>query len=493
MVNLFTSNQPSPYCQFNEDTVMLCDSNIQRMKLLLKDTATSSSSVSVESKTKLLCSIYLQLKSQEKADFLRHLVMNYGVNHSSVQKCARSFLSSQEQGESSRIKAEENLRSSLTPYYIGLFGHIGRLEGGVKFLVDLRKDVLYLLSMLEPNKSIAPNIKALNKTLRDLLSLWFSAGFMRLQRVTWDSSCDMLQKISEYEAVHPVRSWGDLKLRVGPYRRCYVFTHSSMPKEPIVVLHTALTTEISTSIQSIVNHAHLQLEEKLFQPLSKDVVEDPKNIHAAVFYSISSTQKGLQGIELGTQLIKQAVKDVLAEFPRISLFSTLSPVPGFRDWLLLELSKDERGALLSSFFLTDEEYTSLKDHLCKNNAVSVREQILEMLKSNQWLQDANLSELLKVPFMRLCAQYLYREKRRGYALNSVAHFHLRNGACIWRLNWLADKSPRGLTSSCGIMVNYRYFLEATEINSQRYIEKQHVEASEQFLHLLGLSHHKSSL
>ncbi|XP_076373702.1 malonyl-CoA decarboxylase, mitochondrial-like isoform X3 [Tachypleus tridentatus] len=472
---------------------MLCDSNIQQMKQLLKDTAISNSSVSVESKTKLLCSIYLQLKSQEKTDFLRHLVLNYGVNHSSVQKCAQSFLLCQEKGENSRIKAEENLRSSLTPYYIGLFGHIGRLEGGVKFLVDLRKDVLYLLSVSEPNSPIAPNIKALNKTLKDLLSLWFSAGFMRLQRITWDSSCDMLQKISEYEAVHPVRSWEDLKVRVGPYRRCYVFTHSSMPKEPIVVLHTALTTEISSSIQSIVSHAHLELEEKWFQSLSKDVVEDSKNIHAAVFYSISSTQKGLQGIELGTQLIKQAVKDVLAEFPHISLFSTLSPIPGFREWLLLELSKDERGTLLSSFFLTDQESTSLKDHLCKNKAVSLREQLSEMLKSNHWLQDADLSELLQVPLMRSCAHYLCREKRRGYALNNVAHFHLRNGACIWRLNWLADKSPRGLANSCGIMVNYRYFLEATEINSQHYIENQHVEASEQFLCHLGLSHHKFSL
>ena len=59
---------------------------------------------------------------------------------------------------------------------------------------------------------------------------------------------DFLQ-ISEYEAVHPIRNWTDLKRRVGPYRRCFVFTHSSMPREPVVVLHTALTEEISNSIQ----------------------------------------------------------------------------------------------------------------------------------------------------------------------------------------------------------------------------------------------------
>ena len=55
-------------------------------------------------------------------------------------------------------------------------------------------------------------------------------------------------QISDYEAVHPIRSWTDLKQRVGSYRRCYVFTHHSMPREPVVVLHTALTCEISSSI-----------------------------------------------------------------------------------------------------------------------------------------------------------------------------------------------------------------------------------------------------
>ena len=57
----------------------------------------------------------------------------------------------------------------------------------------------------------------------------------------------MLQ-VSDYEAVHPIRNWTDLKRRVGPYRRCFVFTHSSMPREPVVVLHTALTSDITKSI-----------------------------------------------------------------------------------------------------------------------------------------------------------------------------------------------------------------------------------------------------
>lgn len=109
-------------------------------------------------------------------------------------------------------------------------------------------------------------IQQLNHTLRDLLLLWFSIGFLHMERITWESGCDILQKVtiasiftsmsifnfyisdssfanlkvSDYEAIHPIRNWLDLKRRVGPYRRCYIFTHPSMPREPIVVLHTAL-------------------------------------------------------------------------------------------------------------------------------------------------------------------------------------------------------------------------------------------------------------
>lgn len=63
--------------------------------------------------------------------------------------------------------------------------------------------------------------------------------------------CINLLQVSDYEAVHPIRNWTDLKRRVGPYRRCFVFTHSSMPREPVVVLHTALTNEITKSIHVI--------------------------------------------------------------------------------------------------------------------------------------------------------------------------------------------------------------------------------------------------
>lgn len=60
------------------------------------------------------------------------------------------------------------------------------------------------------------------------------------------------------------------------------------------------------------------------------------------------------------------------------------------------------------------------------------------------------------------------EKRRGYVLDPVAHFHLTNGASLWRLNWAGDVSKNGLERSYGLMVNYRYDLPDISENSLQY-------------------------
>lgn len=106
-----------------------------------------------------------------------------------------------------------------------------------------------------------------------------------------------------------------------------------------------------------------------------------------------------------------------------------------------------------------------------------------LLNNSLWTNDPTLTTLLKTPLQRSCAWYLYREKRRNYALNNVANFHLRNGAIMWRINWMADPTPRGSEHSCGIMVNYRYFLDDTETNSRNYIENNIIKASESVIAL----------
>ena len=53
----------------------------------------------------------------------------------------------------------------------------------------------------------------------------------------------------------------------------------------------------------------------------------------AIFYSISNTQSGLRGVSFGDSLIKRVVETLQEELPRLKVFATLSPIPGFRGWL----------------------------------------------------------------------------------------------------------------------------------------------------------------
>ncbi|XP_028305794.1 malonyl-CoA decarboxylase, mitochondrial [Gouania willdenowi] len=409
---------------------------------------------------------YKTLDKEDKLYFLTKLSQDYGVDHKSVSELSVKLLDTQLRDLATVLQAEDRLRYTLTPRYKQLLSHISRVEGGVKFLVDLRADVFEIISS---KASDSPDIKDLNATLKSLLSEWFSVGLLRLERITWQSPCEILQKISQYEAVHPIRNWTDLKRRVGPYRRCYAFTHAAMPGEPLVVLHVALTEDIADNIQSIVRE---------FATLESE--EDVNKINSAIFYSISSTQAGLQGVELGNYLIKRVVRELQSEFPHMAQFSSLSPIPGFSSWLqglLSQYRKEGRGSDL----LSEQEWKEVEQATDSSPGMQAMDSLRKLISTSEWMHSEKLPNVLEPVLMRLCAWYLYGEKRRGYALNPVANFHLQNGATMWRLNWQADTSPRGFANSCGIMVNYRYFLNETSINSALYLQNKVIKASEQVL------------
>ncbi|BES87681.1 Malonyl-CoA decarboxylase (MCD) [Nesidiocoris tenuis] len=450
----------------------------QRVLTLLKDAIAfhekNMSSWIIENKIRTLVLSYRNLLMDHKEGVIKTLATIYSIDSDKVYETLKHFKDISP-GRIISPDEEKRMKDVLTPLYIWLFKYIGRLEGGVKFLVDLRRDVLTFLQRIDRKSEVYSPIQQLNSNLKDLLTLWFCVGFLNLERITWKSSCEMLQKISEYEAVHPVRNWTDLKRRVGPYRRCFVYTHSSMPSEPIVVLHTALCTEIASSTRGIVAATQKMADESsTFDEFQ--TIEEPNKVTTAIFYSITSTQPGLQGIELGNYLIKRVVQELQMEFPKLNQFSTLSPIPTFKKWLfekLTTLENNKEDVPLQQLWIPVVE-------LCggwKN--------VKKQLHTNTWVQDEKLAAILEKPLMTTCAQYLYKEKRRGMALDNVANFHLKNGAVMWRLNWMADTSPRGMTNSCGLMVNYRYFLEETENNSRSYLENKVIKADEQILRLIG--------
>lgn len=68
----------------------------------------------------------------------------------------------------------------------------------------------------------------------------------------------------------------------------------------------------------------------------------------------------------------------------------------------------------------------------------------------------------------------------------VANFHLRNGASVWRLNWLADPSARGMAASFGIRVNYRYDVQHLLANNRQYVVDGRAAVAPSVLHALGV-------
>ena len=238
----------------NQEELITAAKIIETVDELIRLKDKSISSLTIERLTKKFIEQYENV--DDKDEVLVYLATNLKINEAALKEKAREVCNVDDPDPEQLTKAELQLRNVLDPPYNWLYTRVAQVSPqGVKFLSDLRADALNILA----SKKALTNehrlaLKAMSGHLKDLLAHWFSAGLLDLEQITWQSPCAMLQKVSDYEAVHPVRNWTDLKARVGPYRRCFVLTHRCMPGEPIVVLHVALTTEISSSIGSVVKH-----------------------------------------------------------------------------------------------------------------------------------------------------------------------------------------------------------------------------------------------
>jgi malonyl-CoA decarboxylase len=270
-----------------------------------------------------------------------------------------------------------------------------------------------------------------------------------LRRIDWSSPANVLEKIIRYEAVHQISDWDDLRARIdSPDRRCYAFFHPAMIDEPLIFVEVALTREIPEAIGPILSRERVPL--------------DPRDTTTAVFYSISNTQRGLTGVTFGSFLIKQVVEEISRELPNLTTFVTLSPVPGFMDWLVQEREKPDSDAIEPA----DRE-------------------TLAMLDQPGWHEDPRKREALKPVLGALAAHYfLSARTRRGRPIDPVARFHLGNGARLERIDLMADLSEKAIAQSAGIMVNYQYVLTDIEKNHEAYAEAGVVVASNAVKRLL---------
>ena len=316
-----------------------------------------------------------------------------------------------------------------------LFRRINLGPGGTAGLVTMREHLLDAMTRRN-------DLGAVDNDFVHLFSSWFNRGFLVLRRIDWSTPASVLEKIIRYEAVHRIRGWDDLRRRIDPPdRRCYAFFHPALVDEPLIFVEVALTGELPTAIAPILtNH--------------RDMVDVDKT-STAVFYSISNCQRGLSGVSFGHFLIKQVAEEVMRENPRLSTFVTLSPVPGLAQWL-----KQEREAKTSNI-ISDDDRAALAN-----------------LDIEGWWQIPDNREPLAEPLLRTAAWYfLHAKAANGAPLDPVARFHLGNGARLEQINFLADTSPRGLSQSHGLMVNYLYDLKNIEKNHEAYAEARNVVAS----------------
>ena len=298
-----------------------------------------------------------------------------------------------------------------------LLGLLNTSPNGMSDLLAMREALLEALPDL-------PELEPLDADFLYLLRAWFNRGFLEIRRIDWRTPAFVLEKIIEYEAVHEILDWEDLQRRLESDRRCFGFFHPSLPDEPLIFVEVALCRGLASSVQELI-----------FGEVEPDVeaVAD-----TAVFYSISNCQRGLVGISFGNFLIKQVVHELALELPGLRRFATLSPIPGFRKWLTREGGE---GGLAGEGGLGE-------------------------IESPDWPSDD-----LEPRLLRLCARYLLHEKRSRQPLDPVARFHLRNGARLERLNWMADPSKSGLAQSGGMMVNYVYDEAEVVANHEAFVNE----------------------
>ena len=330
-----------------------------------------------------------------------------------------------------RATAKAKLRRVLEPPRARLLTQFTAIPDGMKFLVDLRAELRVLMDG-------DPLLAALESDLRSLLTSWFDVGFLDLRAIDWNSPAALLEKLAGYEAVHGVRSWRDLKNRLDSDRRCYAFFHPRMPAEPLIFVEVALVRGLADSVQTLLD--------------PKAPLVNAREADTAIFYSISNCQRGLAGISFGNFLIKRVVEVLSGELRNLKAFATLSPVPGFRSWLDVQLARP------TGELLPEEEASTLRTAAPPSGpAPETGEAALAaILAARGWWRDATMRKAAEPVLLRLCARYLLVESRGNRALDPVAHFHLTNGARLERIMPLADVSEKGFKESAGIMVNYLY-------------------------------------
>ena len=88
--------------------------------------------------------------------------------------------------------------------------------GGTATIVEMRRDLLAILKH-------HPHLEPVEYDFKHLLSSWFNRGFLEIEQINWETPAIILEKLIQYESVHAMKGWQDLRGRLADDRRCFAF------------------------------------------------------------------------------------------------------------------------------------------------------------------------------------------------------------------------------------------------------------------------------
>ena len=388
---------------------------------------------------------YEELNDAQRLEFFQMLCRDFAPDEASISKAAGNYHHSPSFGN---YKA---LAIAMVSPMQKLFQRMNTAPRGTETLVGIRGRVVRLLAD-------HPELTPLDAELRYLFGFWFNRGFLRLERIGWHTSALVLEKLIEYESVHEINGWSDLRRRLAPDRRCFTFFHPALANEPVIFVEIALTQGLAGELDPLLD-------------VNAPVLE-PEQADTAVFYSISNCLHGLRGISFGSFLIKQVVVELGAELPGIKLFGTLSPLARFARALRDQHNPEGFTRPRLSRLLADYE-----ERLLTESGQGDRvEALLHLLEDPLAHREA-----LAKPLHRLALAYLTQVRANGRVIDPVAYFHLTNGARLERINPFSNLRPYGLSQSFGLTANYRYVPDELEENHEHFVREGQIRVSSRLL------------
>ncbi|MGC2449181.1 MAG: malonyl-CoA decarboxylase family protein [Candidatus Sulfotelmatobacter sp.] len=408
------------------------------IRLLCQHLLSERGEVSQQVLAQEIVNTYKEMDSEQRLCFFEWLCREFSPDEAAIRSAAASY---------ERMPSSEGLAALSTAVESPrreLLRRVNTALGGTETLVALREHLLDLSSQ-------DMHFEELDADLKHLFRSWFNCGFLRLKRITLNTSPLILEKLIRYESVHKINGLPDLRRRLERDRWCFAFFHPALPLEPLIFAEVAATTGGSGNVESL-----LDIHEPVLAPEKADT---------AIFYSINNCLKGLRGIPFGNFLIRRVMAEIAAEFPNITTFSTLSPLPRFSQ--VLRDARNEDGLTLGRLSRLLADYaTSLTEASGRMDPVEALFLLLEEPLSHR--------DVLTGPLRRLALAYLTRARQNGKLSDPVATFHFSNGARLERINVFGNLRSYGLEASFGVTAGYQYVASDVEENHDRFVRDGHV-------------------